>query len=285
MASPGLQGLSGLLKELPTILFLSDIMFYVFGSLFYGSIVMRGFRGYMNPLVHFGLRVAMGFLSMIGGLAFRGFFPQFNEGIYQLFRLDILIGSLLTSVLLAIGIYLMTFRLINIDSLIRRIEKLEKIIDRAKKGRKKKQGFNDPVVWIGVGIIVGTLAFSLFSFQGLPSISEGFLSFAGFTQDDLRDLSNEIGKFEEQEKNLPEDCTSILNILQATGPDITKLPRSTDSRFKSLIERGAGSNVIDMRVASVAGEAYIIAVTDDTKLCSAKSDKFCSCLDMSNFTI
>lgn len=279
----GIQNLPVILKQLPELLFLTDIIFYVFGVLFFGSLAMKGFRGSLHFASHFGLRVVMGIISMMGGLALRGLFPFLNEGIYQLFQADLLAGTLVTSIILGVGLYLVSFRLINVTALQKRIEKIQARIQKGKSIPPEQRGWRDPVKLVGIVIIVAILGISLITFRGFPLASQNFLSFLGLTEEDLQNLSKQFEELEKLEGELPPGCESILTILQTTGPDITKLPVSTDSSVKTLLEQEAGSDVLDMRIAVVGGEEYVLAVTKDSQICSATREQFCSCLSVSAF--
>jgi len=278
-----LQNMPMILKQLPEFFFLSDVLFYVFGALFFGSIAMRGFRGHMHFAPHFAMRVVMGIASIVGGVALQGFFPSLNQGIYQLFRVDLLAGALVSSIIFAVGLYLISFRMINVNSLKKLIRKLQERIEKSKKIPSKRLGWKDPLKIAGVLVVAGFLVFSLINFSGFPRISDSFLSFVGLSQEDLTELSKQLEGFGGLEGEVPEGCESIVSILTAAGPDITKLPVSTDETIKSIIEKGSGSEALVVWVAEIGGKDYFIAQTGDSKICSATKTKFCSCLDASKF--
>ena len=83
-----------IVSQLPEIFLLADVLFYVFTTLFFGSIAVRGYRGMMHFLPHFGLRVLTGVIAIVGGVAIRGFFPDLGTGFFQLFRADVIVGGL-----------------------------------------------------------------------------------------------------------------------------------------------------------------------------------------------
>jgi hypothetical protein len=275
-----LSALPALLEQLPELFLLSDVLFYVFGVLFFGSLAVKGFRGYMHFIPFFGLRVLMGIVSMMGGLSLKGFFPFLNSGIYQLFRADILAGSFVSSLILAGGLYLISFRLINVNSLKKRVDEMQSRIEKAKKMPSKMLGWRDPLKMAGVGILVVFVGFSAVGFRGFPSISEGFLSFIGITRDDLTELSRQFEGASLQEEDLPPGCMGVMGILQAAGPDITKLQKSENMDVIQIIEDGSASSVLDMRIAAVGGKEYFLAVTEGQKICSATRSLFCGCLNI-----
>lgn len=288
----GIEGIAGLVRELPTILFLADVSFYVLGALFFGSIAVVGYRGYMGRFPHFGLRVLMGAISMIGGLGIMYFLPLPQGGFFQIMnqfiRLDILLGSLVSSVILAAGLFLVSFRLINVTALKSMIKKMEGKIKKAKKTDPKKLGWKDPVKIVGIAVIVGLIAFSLINFRGIPTLQEtmsdtlsGITGF-DFNQENLDKLAEQAGKLEELQK-APEGCASMWNLLQDVSWDIQQFSPADNPEIKGVIEASSGSVVVDLKKHTYQGVLHFIAVTADQQMCSATSAKFCNCADVSEF--
>lgn len=275
--------LAGMVSQLPEILFFVDIIFYIFSILFFGSIVTKGFRGYLHPLVHLGLRIGMGFISIIGGISLSWLFPSLSEGFFQFMRASILAGSLVSSIILAIGLYLVTFRMINVKALNKMIENIKKKIASAKKNPNKR-GLKDPIKLAGVAIILGFLIYSLITFNGFPSISDDITELTGISLDEIKNLGGQLEDIGGGEGDLPDGCMSMISILTKTGPDLTKLTASNDEGIKKIIEDNSGSTVVDLRIADIEGETYYIAITQESKICSSTNNIFCSCLDISQFS-
>lgn len=264
-----------LLKELPTLLLLSDVVFYVFGILFFGSIAVRGFRGYLHPAAHFGLRILLGMVSVVGGMAMTSLFSFLSSGAYGLLNLDTLAGSLLSSLILAGGLYLVSFRLIDVPSLKKRIRRMEERIKRGQAVAAEKRGWKDPVKVIGILIIAGLVGFSLLQFKGFPRPSEELLSSIGISPGDLEGLKALGGG--------TQGCAAALTLLQSLG-NFDNLPPVTDTGQKSIFEREAHSRVTDMRKAFVEGEDYTVALTEGQQICYSKQSQFCDCVDVSQFS-
>lgn len=275
-----LESASIILNQLPELLFISDIAFYFFGSLFFGSIAIKGFRGYLHPLPHFGLRALLGFLCLLGGLGLRGFFAFLNSGIYQLFSIDILAGSIVLSGLLCVSLYLVSFRLLNIQALTKRASDIQERIKKAKKIPHNKLGWKDPLKIAGIALIIAITAFSLLSFRGFPRTSENFLNFMGLSPADLEELTKQAENIQQMEKNLPEGCVSPFSIMQTKGFDFSKLPSYDNPSLKTLIQKQASSPVLDMRKTSFEGNTFIIALTENSQACSATETQVCSCIDV-----
>jgi len=271
-------------EQLQVIILLSDIMFYVVGILFFGSIARKGFRGYLNFTFSFGLRVVTGLISMVGGIALRVYFPQLSAGIFQIFNADILAGALVSSIILLIGLYLISFRLFNLNALEKLKDKIEERIKKAKKMKKIKRGPKDPVKIIGIAIIIGLVAFSLINLKELPLASDGFLSFIGMSREEFTGLSEQFENLKDMEGPLPEGCDSMLLILQSIGSDLTALPESSDTSVISLLESGSESSIVDVRETEFSGTTYYIGTTRNNNICHATQELFCGCLDVSEFS-
>jgi len=276
-----ISALPEIIQQLPQLLFISDVVFYVFGVLFFGSLAIRGFRGYLNLPVMLGLRVLMGVISLVGGVALQGYFSFLNQGFYRLFRLDILAGSLVSSIVLAVGIYLLSFRFENLDGLRHKIERLKERLENAEKAPKSSVGWKDPYKIAGAAVLLGFIGFSLANFSGFPKIGESFLSYVGLSQEELMNLSDTIGDV--YSNQLPQGCKNVIDILQVTGADITRLQEYSDPQITNLIESGANSKLLDLRIAVVEGEEHFLGITENQKICSARIDRFCSCVDLSEF--
>ena len=270
----GLDNVPQLLQQLPELFLISDIAFYLSGILFFGSIVMIGWRGHMKFLPHFGLRLLMGGVSMIGGVSLRGFFP--SEGILQLLLIDVLAGSLVTSIILGLGLFMISYSLINVNTLLKQINDMQVLIKKAKSFRTRL-GWKDPVKFVGIAIILIVVVVGIMGFRGFPVISDNFVNFVGLTPEEISDLGKTLAT------NTPEGCVSILTILQITGPDITTLPVSSDDDARALVEQESGSTVVDAREVVIDGEIYVLSVTQNAQLCSVRPGQFCGCIDLSGY--
>jgi len=261
-----------LFEQLPQILLLADIAFYGFGALFFGSLAMKGFRGDAPFLVHFSIRVSLGLLSMMGGIALRGFFVFARQGIFPLFTIDIVLGSLASAMLLGIGLFLLSFRLVNVSLLKKQIAHIEKRIHDAKKVPKEKRGMRDPLKIAGVAVIGAVMIFSIATFGGFIRPSDEFYSFVGLEPEDFSAISEQLKNINAEEQG----CRNVITIVQEVGSSYDTLPVSHERTIQGLIEQNAGSFVSDMRITP-AGD--ILAVTQDAQFCTATPTAFCGCID------
>lgn len=266
------------LQYLPEILSLMDIIFYFFGFLFFGWIVMMGFRGQLHFALRFAVKMVMGAVSMIAGIGIGAFFPGLNEGLFGLFNAGLLAGSLVAAIILGVAVFLITFRLVNVAALQNMIQKLQKRIRDADNVPPKKRGIRDPVKIVGIVIILGILVVSVFSFRGFPLISGSFANFIGFTPEELQAFGNQLAEFEEEEQNLPPGCIGAFTLAQQFGAEYDTLPRSANATVEGWIEAGTGSPVLDMRIIAIDGQEHILGVTEDSQICSASQEQFCNCI-------
>ncbi|MBI4181710.1 MAG: hypothetical protein HY520_01965 [Candidatus Aenigmarchaeota archaeon] len=275
MAEPLLTTLPALFQNLPQLFLLADAVFYVATVLFFGSIAVAGYRGYLGLLPRQGVRILLGLLAVMGGISLRGFFAPFGEGIYGLFNADLLVASLVSSLLLLGGMYLLTFRLLNAAAIERRIHQLEQRLQRAKKVPERLRGWRDPVKVGGALVLVGMVVVVVAGFREFPSMNERLLDTLGLTPEQFQNIANQLGDLEQRQGDLPPGCAPMLSILQTTGPDIGRLPRA-DAALAAVLEQGAGVAFDPVYQADHAGVTYAIGAASG-QLCHATRTQFCGC--------
>jgi len=288
MALPDISGLIDvaptMLRDMPQILFGLQIILYIVLILIFGSIIMRGYRGYMHFAVKFLLKLGFGFIALICGLALSGLIPMFIEDAFYTMIQSILINPILgiiaSSVILTVSLYLISHNIFNMPGIKKRIEKLQEKLKRAeevtaKVGKKKLE----PIRIVGIVILVVFLGFSLLNFQGFPSLGEELFSFIGISPEDIE----ELGKYMEgiQTGEIPEDCVPILRLIDDNYDDIIndRLPESTDPGIKSMIESNSGLMMIKVYSVTYEQKNFFLAVSEGN-ICSATPTEFCECLDL-----
>jgi len=234
----------------------------------------------MGIVQQWSLRIVMGLLARVGGISMKAYFPQLSQGLYSLLNADLLVGAFVSSIVLAVGLFLISYRLINVEALKGKIARMQKLIEKARHTPPEKLGIKDPVKIIGIIIIVGFLVFSLIGFQGFPRTSDRILSSMGLSLDDLDRMQQQLNSIEGLNEPLPESCDNIIAILQVAGPDINTLPNSSDKAALSLLETGSGKTILVVKEAVYKEKDYFIGVTDDAAICHANRDTFCGCLSV-----
>ncbi|MBU0530594.1 MAG: hypothetical protein KKC05_02875, partial [Nanoarchaeota archaeon] len=208
---PILDIMPDLLRNLPVLVQILQAIGYVVFILFLGSISIRGYRGYANWFFRFGVRVGLGFVALIGGIALSNVVPFLNEGVYRMFQLNVLIFGVISSIILLVAVYMIAFNIINVEGMRKQIENLQKRLEKARDVKAKKLA---PISIVGIVILIGFVLFSALFFGGFPDM----LSDVGLNPDDLSNLADEIEGLTGQVEDVPQGCVSMVVLAQSLGP-------------------------------------------------------------------
>lgn len=279
-----------LLRDMPLIMDLMQAVGYVFLSLFFGSIAIKGYRGYINTWVKFGARLGVGFFSLVIGLSIANFIPLISDNVFivllQRDLFNVMIGGFIASFLMLGAIYLVTHNIFDLERMKLYLNKFE---DKVKKAEqiKRDEGKNtfaqkvmDPYRLAGIVFVVVLMVFTLFTFRGFPNTNENMLSALGLNQSDIDELLKSLGG----EENLPPGCVSLFTLLQEHGDDVigSGLTQTTDTNARDLVS-AQGHEPITMYELVYNGDNYILAVTSDSHMCHIREGILCGCMDVSSF--
>lgn len=292
MAIPDVSGLLHaapiILNEMPQIITGLQIVFYIVLVLGFGSIIIKGYRGYMHPVVSFLARVGFGFVALVCALGIANIIPIFIENEFyvmiQQLLINPIVGIIVSTAVLTVSVYLISHNIFNVTGMKKEIEKLQVKLKHAEEVLAKGVKRVEPVRIVGVVVLVAFIIIALLNFQGFPSMSDKLFTFMGVTPEDIQELNQyieNIGGF--NGGGTPEGCAPIINLIEPNLDAFTagELPESTDQLIISMIENGAGINVFEMYHVTHDNTDYYLAIADDgNTVCSAKSNQFCSCLDL-----
>ncbi len=274
-----------MMKDLPQILFGLQVIFYIVLILIFGSIIIKGYRGYMHFAVRLLLRLGFGFIALVCGLGLSGLIPMFSDDVFYTLIQSILInpfiGIVISTAVLTISLYLISHNIFNIPGMKKQIAKLQEKLKKAEevtsKAVKKRL---EPIRIVGIVILVVFLGFSLINFQGFPSLGEELFSFIGITPEEIE----ELGKYLEGlgiGKEIPENCVSILTLIDENLDDFLndRLPESMDPGIKSMIESNSGFTIVKVYQVTHDQRNFFLGIEKDN-VCSATATEFCECLDL-----
>lgn len=272
---PVLEIVPDLLRNLPTIIFVLQVVAYFFMIMFFGSIAIRGYRGYANFFIRIGVRFGLGAVALIGGIALSNVFP-IMDGFLKAFQLDMIVFGLIASIILFFIVYMITFNIINIEGARRKIEQLQKMISKAQsvKGSKKLA----PISIAGIVILAGFIGFSLFFFGGFPNILQDF----GLDPDNLNDIANEIDALRGGGANLPAGCTSLVAMAGQVGVQELLSNPVDDPQARTMIEAYTGSTVLQTYSLIYQQQEVLIGLTVDNQVCSIMNNNVCECIVVSS---
>lgn len=292
--------MAGLLQNLPEIMFWAQIVIYIFLIFFFGSIAMKGYKGYLQGKLHLLLRIGSGFVCLVTGIGLSSFLPLVSENmILKIAQIDLIIGGVISSIVLLVSLYIITLRFPRSIVINKEIEALRQKLAKTK-DRPPSPGKIDPFMIIGVVIIIVFLIISLMNFRGFPNMTEDMLSQLGITPEELGqmgDLLEGTGSNGGLEGLLPEgmvieggkpldqqspECMSAMLAMvpiqdQLQDPEFLMSHMYSNQAVESMIERESGKTVIQMFRVTEGGSDIIIAVTEDMFSCTATLTELCLC--------
>jgi len=287
-----------LLKSMPMIFLTIQVVAYVFFIMFFGSIIIRGFRGYLPWYMKLLARFGFGFIALICAVALSPLVPAGGTGVFRLIftivQLNLWIAGIISSVILAVSLFLISSKMYNTRGMEKAMDKLKlkmekaKSVEREMAGKSPVQRILEPLTLAGIIIFAALVLISLVSFRGFPNPTENTLSAIGLNQSDLDQLSGLIESVSPGEDQMPPGCASPISLIQslnATSVDeltvvMSQLPAYTDPGMKSLIESNSGETVFQIYRIVYDQRLYALALTTQQSVCSATGDQFCACINV-----
>lgn len=135
----------------------------------------------------------------------------------------------------------------------------------------------DPYKILAIAALCIIIVFAFFNFRGLPNPVDDMLG-QWFEGSELENVKSILGNNENSE------CASFLSVFGSIPtsnglPDITLLEDVENNEAKSLLESQSGDMVVLLKKVIHDKEEYILGVTDNSKVCIAKGEIFCQCID------
>jgi len=269
---PFLDFVPEFLRELPTILFWLQILGYILLIMFFGSISVKGFRGYANYFIKLGSRFGLGLLALITGYALSNVLPIFQEGFFSMLQADVFIFGLISAIILYFAVFMITFNIMNAEGIAVQIKKLQEKLKKAAEIKGKKIA---PISIIGMVVLIALIVISVLFFRGFPSMIEEI----GLTEDDLNTLADEIDAISGQ-GDLPDECVSLVILARDIGVEDLMSSPHEDAAAAALMEEYTGSTVLQTYIVTYDGKDIIIGVTVDEHVCSVLNGELCECFSV-----
>lgn len=263
-----LSSLGVLLANLPEVLSTVQIIVYVGLIFFFGSIAVMGFRTYTHWYIRLLIRIALGFLALISGIALSPFIPFFTGPIYEMLQLDLIVSGIIASIILGISLYLISFSSFNIPGIEKKISSLKNKLEDAKS--KEPTNITKGIQIGGIVLLAAFLILSIVNFRGFPSISERISS---LLPEQFRDI---LSGFED----LSNECGETAAILARHQDELTDLNLYENEFLKQEIESKTGSSVSQMVSTVLENKTIVIAITESGKNCYATETELCICASL-----
>jgi len=284
------DGLAGIAQAIFTspesflfLLNLIQITVHISLAMFFGWIIMIGWKTYSRGVIKYFLRLGFGFIALICGIGLSGFISTSVLAgplvdLLSLVQIDIMIGGLISAFILMVSIYFISTNIYNVGGLKKEIERLEgrlKIAEGLMKKTGRAVNSKAPTMLIGVAILLGLVVFSLANFQGYPSIADDIGSFLGFNPADITGGG----------AGTAEGCISPISLFMANMEKIQSgdLEPYQDTELENSIETESGHPITTMLLIEHEGRDYIIAMSSDQHICVATTTDYCSCMDISQY--
>jgi hypothetical protein len=274
--------LSEIMANLPVILGWLQTITYILLVLFFGSIAVIGFRIYAPFWKKLLIRVVFGFLSLFSGAAIAGFMPLPDNILIKLVQIDLLIGGVVSSIIFAVSLYILSKALNSEDTIKRAIERLQAALKKELARPKPKSMWSSPFFLAGVVIIALFLIFSAANFRGFPSFQDSLMDTFGMTPEDFESLGDVLDNVKDMNMpegiaDMPSECLDLLSAIGRSPESMTELADYTNPTLKSIIESSTGQSVLDMKRTSVQGGLVIVAITSEGQTCIASETELCIC--------
>jgi hypothetical protein len=260
MAAP----ITELMAVLPQLFQYLQIIAYVVLLLFFGSVAMRGWKGYLPIYFRWPARIGVGFICLIAGIALGPLITGLGTGILKMFQLDVVTVGVISAIIVSVGLYLISYRSHGaVESMKREIERLERKVSDMK--GKVRPGWTVAKI-MGLVIIIALVAVSAASFRGFPPAmsSELFESFG---------IPEEISR-------MSPECMGLMTTMATLSQQqdaFQNPPVHQDDALKALIEQGSGKSVSEMYRIEESGQTIILGVMGDNSQCIASETEFCMC--------
>lgn len=271
--------LVGIFQMLPTMLSFAQILIYIVAILFFGSIAIWGYRGFLTRARRLLLRIVLGAICIVTGVAIASLMPLDNA-LLKLLQLDSFIGMLVSSIVLLVALKLMTLNVPYSTVIRERIRCLEeKLAERKDKDAKMPEDrLRHPATIIGLALFLGFLGFSLLNFHGFPDMKQNIFSTLGISESDMNKINDAFSQYMNSPlANLSTNCIAAMQEVQGKGDLLKNPPAYTNAALKSEIEEKSGEPVSEMYRVDSSGKTLIIAVLGSNRQCFATPEEFCIC--------
>jgi hypothetical protein len=270
---------AAIFQMLPTLLAVTNIIVYIVAILFFGSIAAKGWRGYMAWPKKLGLRVLLGAVCVITGVAITPLLRLDNPMI-KLLQLDMIAGMLIATIVLFAALKLMTLNVPYSMVLKERIAHLQSRLEKRKdkEAEMPKNRLKSPTTIAGIVVFIAFIVFAMMNFHGLPDTKTNLLQSMGLSEADFAKITDAMNAFQNSPLgNMSAGCLASLQEMQGKPSLYENPPAYANDVLKAEIASKAGQNVAGLYKIDSNGRSLVIALLENGKQCYATTTEFCMC--------
>jgi hypothetical protein len=290
-----IQSAPQILKDLPFIINLVQLVFYASLVLTFGGFVMKAYKGYLSGPMKFLGRLIFGFLALICGMGISWMIPllsnQFIYNIVQTLFLNIILGGIIATIAIFVTLRMISYHIFNIPGIEKSIKYLQEMkvkageVEKEEKA-KNRTGIRHPVRIAGLAGLAVFLVIGLVGFQGFPNV----LGELGLTQQDLdmmaeqiefvnAEYGDRIGEILGDSAKLQE-CSGAFELMQ-DQEKLSSMQTYTNPGVKQMVEDYTGEAVIEMFSIQAEPGFYVFSMTQN-KACLSTLQVVCLCEDIND---
>jgi hypothetical protein len=274
-----------LLRDMPLIINIVQLVFYLGLAMTFGGYIMRGYGGFISGPVRLVGRLVFGFLAVVGGLGISWLLPYFSDvmiyRVMQALFLNVIIGGIISTIVLFAALRMVSHNIFNIPGIEHAIKRLEDLRKKAleverKERTSKRQGIRHPVRFGGVVVLAVFLVISLMGFTGFPNPMEEL----GFSQRELNRMADQMDQINDDYGDrigeiLSDECSGVVSLLSDQDA-ISGAQPYRNTQVQDMVEDEAGEAVQSMFIIDSVDDSFVLAVTDN-QTCIATMNTVCLC--------
>lgn len=274
--------LNEIVAGLPVLLQVMQIVTMVFFVLFFGSIVMFGFRAYASFWKKLGLRLLFGIFALFSGAAIRNMLPLPDSIFVNLIQLDMILAGLISSIIFAISLFLLSRALSSEKSIKKAITRLEEKLSNERSIKRPKNPAKN--IWFIAGIVImaAFLIFSAFNYTGLPNMEDNIMGTFGITQEDLEslsDLANDPNSIISTDLDLSSECLDALVVMSKHVNDFNSLLVDyNEPVLRAAMQAEAGEDIAMFKQGIIEGVDVVLGVAMSGTTCVGTGNEVCKCV-------
>jgi len=250
------------------ILLATEIFMFIGVSMFFGSIALNGYRGYLGGWVKWPAKLGIGALGLVAGIGVGAFVPVAFPfaSFVQMF-----IGGIIAGITLAVAIYILSYRMPGlIESHQGRIRHYQERLRALESGGPLKA--ITPLRITGMAVLIALVVFGLLNFGGFVTLENEASALIG----DMIGIDIDM-------EDISADCQAMMNTLYANINALSSAMPSpyNDPALQTAMEQGCGESITGLFIYNLETPVVVGTTSNSNIMCLATQTDFCMRLDLS----